>query len=291
MPIAVPRRRALLVLLTACAWSAPALADPADGPAVASGAPAPGSRTSLTIGLGGGVGPDYEGSNDSSFQPGGVLQGKLDGLDFQVRGTNIYVDLVREAPGSRTNIIAGPVAQVRLDRTGSIRDARVAALGDRKVAVELGGYLGIGRRGVLIPPDSVNVELTFLHDVAGAHGSFILTPSVSYSTPLSRQAYARLALSADYVGEGYGQTYFDVSQAGAAASGLAPHTVRGSGFKSAGGVLLLVHDLGGNARKGVGLFALGGYKRLLGQYAASPVVRDAGSASQTFAVGGVTYSF
>lgn len=144
---------------------------------------------------------------------------------------------------------------------------------------------------MLIPPDSVNVELSFVHDVAGAHGSYILSPSVSYSTPLSRRTYARLVLSADYVGEGFGQTYFDVSAAGAAASGLTAYGVKGSGFKSAGTVLLLVHDLGGDPFTGIGLFALGGYKRLLGQYADSPVVRDAGSASQGFAVAGVTYSF
>ena len=45
------------------------------------------------------------------------------------------------------------------------------------------------------------------------------------------------------------------------------------------------------ARKGVGLFGLAGYKRLLGKYADSPVVRDVGSANQGFAVAGLTYSF
>ena len=53
----------------------------------------------------------------------------------------------------------------------------------------------------------------------------------------------------------------------------------------------MVQDLGGDGRKGLGLFALAGYKRLLGQYADSPIVRDAGSANQGFAVAGLTYSF
>lgn len=65
----------------------------------------------------------------------------------------------------------------------------------------------------------------------------------------------------------------------------------GSGFKSAGLTGLVVQDLGGDGRKGLGLFALAGYKRLLGQYADSPIVRDAGSANQGFAVAGLTYSF
>lgn len=274
----------------ALSMTIPALAQaPDSGPPA--GMPKPPAGDRFTIGIGGGIGPDHEGSNETDFQPGGVMQGRISGFDVQVRGTNIYVDLIRDQPGSDTNLTFGPVAQVRLDRTGTIRDARVAALGDRKTAVELGGYVGVGKRGVLIPPDSVNVELSFVHDVAGAHGSYILSPSVSYSTPLSRQNYARLVLSADYVGEGFGRTYFDVTPAGAAASGLKAYGVQGGGFKSAGSVLLLVHDLGGDPFTGVGLFALGGYKRLLGKYAASPVVRDAGSASQGFGVAGVTYSF
>ena len=65
----------------------------------------------------------------------------------------------------------------------------------------------------------------------------------------------------------------------------------GSGFKSAGLTGLVVQDLGGDGRKGLGLFALAGYKRMLGQYADSPIVRDAGSANQGFAVAGLTYSF
>ena len=278
------------IAIAAFSFATPALAQaPDSGPPA--GMPKPPTGDRFTIGIGGGIGPDYEGSNETDFQPGGVMQGRINGFDVQVRGTNIYLDLIRDKPGSDTSLTLGPVAQVRLDRTGKIRDPRVAALGDRATAVELGGYVGVGKRGVLIPPDSVNVELSFVHDVAGAHGSYILSPSVSYSTPLSRRTYARLVLSADYVGEGFGQTYFDVSPAGAAASGLNAYGVKGSGFKSAGSVLLLVHDLSGDPFTGVGLFALGGYKRLLGKYADSPVVRDAGSASQGFAVAGVTYSF
>ena len=289
MSIALHIIRMPLASIAAIALSGAAAAQTVAGPPP--GAAPPPERHSLTIGIGGGIGPDYEGSNETSFQPGGVVQGQVDGFDFQVRGTNLYVDLLRDAPRARTALTLGPVVQVRLERTGKIRDPRVAALGDRKTAVELGAYAGVSQRGVLNRYDSVNVELAFLHDVAGAHRSFLLTPSVSYSTPLSRRTFARAIVSADYVGEGYGRTYFDVTPAGAAASGLAPYTVSGSGFKSAGLTGLVVQDLGGDGRKGLGLFALAGYKRMLGQYADSPIVRDAGSANQGFAVAGLTYSF
>lgn len=255
------------------------------------GPPAP-DRNSLTLGFGGGIAPEYEGSGDYGFQPGGVVQGKVDGFDFQVRGPNLYVDLVRDGPDSRWNVIAGPVAQVRLDRTSrrDLDDPRVALLGTRETAVELGGYVGIGKKGFLIPPASLTFDLAFVHDVAGAHDSFVLTPGVALSSPVTQRTFARIGVSADYVGNGYGRTYFDVP-AMVTPGALPAYATRGGGFKSLGSTLLLTHDLGGEPRKGWGVFALGGYKRLLGQYARSPIVREAGDANQFLAVAGIAYSF
>jgi MipA family protein len=266
----------------------PSLAQP-EPPAGGNGAQ---NRNSLTLGVGGGIAPEYEGASDYGFQPGGIIQGKVDGFDFQVRGPNIYVDLIRDAPGSGWNVIAGPVAQVRFERASlkDINDPRVALLGTRDTAVELGGYIGIGKKGFLIPPASLTFDLAFVHDVAGGHDSFILTPGVALSSPLSQRTFARLGVSADYVGGGYGRTYFDVA-AIAAPGALAPYATDGAGFKSIGSTLLLTRDLGGDNRKGWALFGLGGYKRLLGQYADSPIVRDAGSADQFLGVAGVAYSF
>ena len=266
-------------------------------PAIASAQPAgsgrpPEDRNSLVLGLGGGIAPEYEGADDYGFQPGGVIQGKVDGFDFQVRGPNIYVDLLRDAPESRWNLIAGPVAQVRFERNSrnDIDDPRVAALGTRDTAVELGGYVGIGRKGFLIPPASLTFDLAIVRDVAGAHDSFILTPGVALSSPLSQRSFARLGVTADYVGKGYGRTYFDVA-ALPNPDALPAYATRDSGLKSIGTTFLLTHDLGGDNRKGWALFGLAGYKRLLGQYARSPIVRDAGSADQFLGIAGIAYAF
>ncbi|MEY4869859.1 MAG: hypothetical protein RIS11_1053, partial [Pseudomonadota bacterium] len=64
-----------------------------------------------------------------------------------------------------------------------------------------------------------------------------------------------------------------------------------SGLKSIGTTFLLTHDLGGDNRKGWALFGLAGYKRLLGQYARSPIVRDAGSADQFLGIAGIAFAF
>lgn len=281
-------RAALLPALLLSA--APALAQeaPPAGPPV--GPPAgmrDDGRDRLTVGFGLGVAPDYEGSDDYELQPGGIFQGRVSGIEFQMRGLNLYTDFVPDKPGSKTRLELGPVVQLRLDRTQDLKDPRVVQLGDRKTAVELGLTAGIGKRGVLIPPASLNFDVTFLHDVAGAHKSYVLTPTVSLSSPVSQRSFARIGVSADYVGDGYARTYFDV----APGSVLPAYSAGGAGFKSMGTSLLYTHDLGGNPRQGWGAFTLVNYKRMLGRFADSPVVRDAGSAGQVFAVAGLSYSF
>lgn len=267
------------------------LAAPALAQNPAAGGPPPGVRDDgsdrLTIGFGLGVSTDYEGSDEYKLQPGGLFQGRVSGIEFQVRGPGITTDFVPDKPDSKTRLAFGPALQLRLDRTGEIKDPRVAALGDRKTAVEVGFTAGIGKRGVLIPPASLNFDVTFLHDVAGAHKSYVVTPTLSLNSPVSRSSFARLGVSADFVGKGYAATYFDVAPGNV----LPAYATNGGGLKSLGTSLLYTHDLGGAPRKGWGLFALANYKRLVGKFADSPIVRDAGSASQVFAVAGVSYSF
>jgi MipA family protein len=245
----------------------------------------------VTIGLGGGIAPSYDGASNYKFQPGGLIQGRVSGFDFAVRGPNIYVDLIREDAGDKFNIIAGPVAQLRLDRTGKIKDPRVALFGKRDAALEVGGYIGIGKRGVLIPPASVTFDVTFVHDVTGEHRSYVIKPTLSLSSPVSRNTFAALSVSGDFVGKGYGRTYFDVPVIAAPIPTLTGYATKGSGFKDVGVNLLLSRALNPNPRKGWSVFALTGYSRLLGQYARSPIVADAGDANQVRAIAGLAYSF
>jgi hypothetical protein len=125
--------RHLLCTAAALACASPSLAEevrPAGAPTFAGN---DGDR--VTAGFGLGVSADYEGSNDYRLQPGGILQGKVSGIEFQMRGLNLYTDFVPDPKDSKTRLVLGPVVQVRLDRTGDIKDPRVAALGTRKTAI------------------------------------------------------------------------------------------------------------------------------------------------------------
>jgi outer membrane scaffolding protein for murein synthesis (MipA/OmpV family) len=77
------------------------------------------------------------------------------------------------------------------------------------------------------------------------------------------------------------------------ASGLPAYSEagNGSGFKKIGVNLTGGLSLSGDLRKGWALFALGGYSRMLGDYADSPIVSIAGSKNQWVGAVGVGYTF
>lgn len=99
----------------------------------------------------------------------------------------------------------------------------------------------------------------------------------------------RLALTGEFVGKRWARYNFGIDAAGAAASGLAAHDPDG-GLASIGGSVLATHSLSGR-RTGWALFGVASYKRLQGDIAASPIVRDTGSPNQLFASVGVGYTF
>ena len=245
----------------------------------------------ISIGIGAGYVPSYEGSDDYRIIPAAVLRGKVAGHSFFTRGLQLYFDAIPEPDGPGIDLALGPVVGVRLNRTSSIKDAQVRALGELDTAFEVGAFVGIGRTGVITSDyDNLSFRVTYLKDVGNAHESRIITPSIEYGTPLSRQAFVGLSLSADFVGDGYADYYFDVSPAGSIASGLAPYDADG-GFKSWNLALAGAYSLTGDLLGGLSLFAVGSYTRLRGDFADSPIVSTAGSPNQWFGAVGLSYTF
>ncbi len=144
---------------------------------------------------------------------------------------------------------------------------------------------------VLHDYDTVTARIAWLHDVTDTHDSFIVTPALEYGTPLSRKVYAGLQLSADYVGADFASTYYGVTPAGAAASGLSPFAAD-EGWKNVRVSLLGSYKLQGDLTTGgLGLFGIASYSSMLGEFKESPLVSEAGDADQYFVGGGLTYTF
>jgi outer membrane scaffolding protein for murein synthesis (MipA/OmpV family) len=276
--------RALTALAAALLAAAPAAAQEEE-------TGRPDDRNSLTIGVGGAYIPSYEGSDDYILSPVGLAFGKLGGFGFATRGTALTIDLIPDSADAPFSFELGPVANLRLDRTNRIKDPAVRALGELDEAIELGGYVGVAKNGLLNRYDSLGVRLTYQKDVSDTHGSSVLTPAIEYSTPLSTRTYAQLGFQAERVGDGYARTYFGITPAGSSASGLPVYTADG-GWKSHRLSLFMGQVLTGDLRDpGLSLFGGLAWSRLLGDFKRSPIVSIRGDADQYLATLGLAFTF
>lgn len=284
-------RLAAAAAVLALVAAAPAFAQDATGSPAGPTLDTSGDR--ITIGVGVASVPSYEGSDNNNFIPAGAIQGTISGYAFSTNGTRLYVDVIRNQPGPVVDFQLGPVIGVNLDRNRvkTIDDAAVERLGDRKIAIEAGGYIGIGKTGVITSDyDKLSASVAYVNDVNDAHHSYAITPQLDYGTPLSTKAYVGLSLSANYVGGGYADTYFGVTPAGTLASGL-PTFNPDKGWKNYSVSALLNYSLTGDLLHGLGLGIGGSYSRLLGDFKDSPIVSLRGDKDQLYGFVGLTYTF
>lgn len=288
-------RAFLAAVLTAAAVAGPAFAQEAATPAVpASSLPNTDTGADFyVVGLGAAVLPDYEGSDDYSFSPVPAATGRVSGFNFLLAGNRLSVDVIPDGIGPTWDFQAGPIAVVNLNRnsTKGIDDAQVRALGTVDTAIELGGYVGLSKTGVITSQfDRLSASVSYRKDVGGGHKSTVLAPTINYVTPLSTKALAGIFVSAERVGEGYADSYFSVTPAQSLASGLPVYNARG-GWKNWTLGLLGGRSISGDLRSGWQLFGTVVYRKLLNDFADSPIVARNGSSNQWLGAVGVAYSF
>lgn len=246
----------------------------------------------LTIGIGAASLPDYEGASKNVITPGAVAIGVVGGHDFFTRGTQLYVNLIKSQPGPVLNYELGVIGAVRFQRTGKVDNRQVRALGELDTAYEVGGYAGVSKTGVITSDyDTLTARVAYVHDVSSTHDSYVITPQINYTTPLSIRTLVSIGASADYVGKGYGRTYFGVSPIGTRLSGLRTYDINDSGFKNFNVSAFVLQSLSGDLRHGFGVGAGLLYGKMLGKYKDSPLVSDVGDADQLAAAVGLTYTF
>jgi outer membrane scaffolding protein for murein synthesis (MipA/OmpV family) len=246
----------------------------------------------VTVGLGAGLSPSYDGSDQYDLFPAPLVQGSVKGIDFGARGPGLYVDLIADGNSDKdVKFLAGPLLRFRMDRNGNIKDPVVRLLGKEDVAIEVGATAGVAFSKILNPFDTVTISSDIQWDVAGAHRGRIISPSIGYATPLSTAIFTMFSLSATHVDGNYADTYFSIDQAGSIASGLPVFAAKG-GWKSYGASLLGAVDLSGDARDGGwGIYGFINYSRLINDAARSPVTSLRGDADQWFMAGGISYTF
>ena len=280
-------RLACLALATCCLAS-PALAQ--SGPQL----PSPEevrARDSFTVALGAGLSPDYEGSDDYRLIPAAAIRGKIGGVSFNTRGLYLYVDVIPDR-ASGVNFDFGPVVGARLNRSRKIHDDIVNLLPDRNTAFEVGAFGGISVSGLTNPYDSLAFNITAVHDLASAHESTVVSPQVSFSTPLSRTTYASASLGMNFVSDRFADYNFSITPADRLATGnVLPVFDADGGMKDWNASLLLNQSLSGDLLHGFSIFGTANYSRLVGVFKRSPIVDDRGSANQWLVAAGLAYSW
>lgn len=276
-----------LLILPALLSATPAFAQDASKPAVDP------DKETITVAVAGVYMPDYEGSNDYGVYAAPAAIGSVGGFAFQIAGNRASLDLIPNPKGPEWDFQAGPVVALDLNRSrlSGISDLRVRALGRRDASIEVGGYVGIGKTGVLTSPyDKLSIAVSYRKGVTGAQRGGVFQPTITYLTPLSTKAFVGLVVSAERAERRYARTHFDVDAPGSIASGLPQFTTKG-GWKSYsvtfGGGYALTGDLTHGLKLGLG----GSYGRMLNDFADSPVVSIAGSKDQWLFAGGLGWTF
>ncbi len=245
----------------------------------------------LTLGVGVIYGPSYDGSDDYVLSPVPVLQGSLKGVDIAPRPGGVALDFIPDANDAKIGFSLGPVATLSRNRASQIKDPVVRAAGKLDDAVEIGANAGITLNRVLHRYDSLALSADVKWDVAGAHSGRTISPTFTYTTPLSRAALVSLSASMRHVDGQFARYYYSVSPAQASASGL-PRFDADGGWESWSLGVLAGYDLSGNALNGgFSVIAIGAYSRMIGDAADTPFTSLRGDADQWSGGLGIGYTF
>lgn len=233
------------------------------------------------IAIGAGMRPDYMGSEDLEASP--YIAGRINYgafyLDFQGEQLKLNLSPVE-------GLAFGPMIDVENKRDDGVKNPKVARLPQIDDALEAGGFIAYARRGVFSSKDQVTVGASYLIDTSETFDGALGDVSMTYGWRVNNRWSLGASAKVDIVDKKYARTYFGVTAAQAAASGLAAYDLKGG-----------VRDVALSAKVTYALSErwnlqmLGGYKRLTGDFADSPLVKDGGSANQFSAAIAVGYRF
>jgi len=228
----------------------------------------------ISVGGGIGIAPDYEGSEDYEAVPVPFADVKFgNGMYVKLLGLNLRANLI---PSDMWRL--GPVYNYRAKRDDVENDA-VDNMKEVSDANELGIFGGFEYNNWF-------VSLEFLADTANAHEGWTSKLRGGYNWVINNSWALSIGASTTYADDDYMQTYFGVTAADAARSGLSQYNAD-SGIKDIGIDLGLNWTITQNwSAKGLASFT-----QLVGDADDGSPVVDQGSEGQFFGAALVVYSF
>lgn len=241
--------------------------------------------TNIRLGVGPSIAPHYEG--DDEYKTSVIPAVSLRYQDLvEVNNNEVRIIAFNRLFASGGNLNTGTGGNLRIGPTVSIDFGRdeddspdLAGLGNVGTSMELGAFVSYTQ-------GRMRLRARARHDVIDGHGGGTLRLDAAYTVFQAAPVTMGVNVTSTWATGDYMRSYFGVSPAQAAASGL-PVYDPGSGFKDVGAEINANYIFASQWA----VVANVGYKRLIGGASSSPLVQQRGSSNQLSFQTFLVYSF
>jgi len=267
----LPSRGRLLAALLAAALAGTAHASPID---------LPGAIPNM-VGIGVGSTTEYAGGNER-------MLGVLPGLRYTTESGRLlewYGPYAQFNFGGLTGWQYGPAVSLRLGRK-DVDDPVVAQVHEIDTTVEAGGYVGYEYHAPGAIPYRLRGGVSVLTNAGIVYGGVRVNATGSLWVPVHRRVFLGAGLGMTWVSRSFNQTYFGVTEADSAASGL-PVYSPGGGLEQCTGWLAAIYQIDRHWYAGAMIYM----QRITGSAADSPIVSQRGTRNQITYGAGIAYAW
>ena len=234
----------------------------------------PALAADVSLGLGVGLAPDYEGSEDYT----GVLIPYAsvkwsNHMAFDLLGSKAKFNFI-PSPNWKGGLVGEFISE-----RDDVDNNKVDRLEDVDTSIMLGGFFGWENQ-------SWTASIEAMADVADGNDGAIIRLNGGHRLKINDMWAMGFGAFVTWADEDYTESYFGIDLADSVRSGLSTYDAD-AGFKDLGLNLMVTYQPWQNW----GFMGLATYKRLVGDAADSPVVEDEGSENQLTTGVLVTYKF
>jgi MipA family protein len=237
------------------------------------------------VGIGVGIIPDYEGSNNYTIGGAPFFKLTCPKKEYYLRlqATELYANIL-----NHSFLRFGPVVNYRFGRNDSFdaKDDVVKEMSKIHNTWEAGAFAGVEFVDSQNPRNRFIASVTFLHDIDNVYKGYNVSLNARYWHQVHQMVDVSLGVGATYADNNFMDKYFSVSESDSDKTGLDIFKASG-GIKDINASPAIVVHLSKDWHVAVGLR----YKRLVDNAKDSPLVDKVGSPDQFLAGLGVAYSW
>jgi len=208
----------------------------------------------VSIGLSGGISPDYEGSDDYGFGYGPNISISWRDIIFY-KGKTLGANII-----NTNNFKFGPILSLASGRDEDDNDT-LDGLGDIDSTIEAGGYITYRK-------ESFRFRGEIRQDIGSSHDGALIELQGGTTLPFEKPLVF-VGIGTTWASDDYMESFFGINSRQSVASGLETYKAE-SGIKDVNASMTVGYSITERWRMG-GMFM---YKRLVGDAADSPIVEN-----------------